>query len=127
MGLDQLAGEVDADQPAVATDRDLFADVPGGDGVQGAPETDVMIGMDFDVVPARRVEALTDEGLEGGPLDGFEDFQRSFPDRAVDPLAGLAETPANRLALRMVTSEEGLAAKEALPDVGNLVRLKIGS
>ena len=117
VGLDELALDVDADQLAVAADPDAFADVTGGNGVEGLLELDVVIGVDFALGPHGRIESLAAEGLERGLLCVLEDDQGALAGGAVHALACGLEAPADRLALNVVAIDPLLAAEEALAQI----------
>ena len=57
-GLDELAAVVDADELRVTADVDRVPQIAMRHGVEGLAEADVMVRVDLDLGPARRVEAL---------------------------------------------------------------------
>ena len=117
VGLDELALDVDANQLAVAADPDAFADVTGGNGVEGLLELDVVIGVDLALGPDGGIEALGVKGTKRRSLRVLEDDEGPLAGGAVDALARGLEAPADRLALDVVAINPVLAAEEALTQI----------
>lgn len=117
IGPRQLATAVGAHELAVGAHPYGAPDVLRGQGVQRLVELDVVVRVDFALLPRRRIETLGDERAERSLLEGGEDDQRLLPGGPVATLARHLGAPANGVAAHVIQVEPRLAAKETLANV----------
>ena len=90
---------VDAQEPRVLSDRHLFADIPGRQGIETVAEAYVVVGVDLHRSPAGDIDAFVPEGEKGHFLLVIKDDHRPFPGGPVDPQPGNVTAPPDGLLL----------------------------